>query len=268
MSQKDERTAQIKTETDDILEARRAMSQGAVEKARHSEQPARSPRVNPIEETARAEMLLNERLEMSPSLARLSGMIEGDARRSGPPAIVMGLDATASRSHTWEMAKVTQKAMFKEAAAKNLIIKLGFYRGTEVRIGKRWIACPREVARVMDGIGCVAGMTQFARLLRQVLNERSPQPQALVFVGDCFEEEIGEAITLASVARSLGIRMHMFHEGDNIGAEQAFREIADAGGGIFAKFEPGAEKRLAEMWQAIAAYAAGGRKALEQKHGH
>jgi hypothetical protein len=253
------------TKTTDFLKARPAMSQGELEKAKQA--PPARPRGNPIEEAARAEMLLKERLEMSPAMARLSGMIEGHSWRGGPPAIMIGIDATASRAHVWEMAKGPTRAMFEEAAAKGLMIKLGFYRGGECQIGKRWMTAPQDVARVMDGIKCVSGATQICKLLSGVVKESYPRPQGLIFIGDAFEEQLEAALKLATAAFSIGTRVHMFHEGDNKQAEQAFRETAAAGGGIFAKFEPGAEKILAELWGAIAAHAVGGRQALEAKGG-
>jgi hypothetical protein len=57
----------------------------------------------------------------------------------------------------------------------------------------------------------------------------------------------------------------MFHEGYDVGAEQAFREIARLTNGAFAKFDHAAPGRLAALLAAAAAYAAGGRVALEKQ---
>jgi hypothetical protein len=54
----------------------------------------------------------------------------------------------------------------------------------------------------------------------------------------------------------------MFQEGHDAIAERAFREIARLTRGAYCKFDPGAAHQLAELLRAVAAYAAGGVKAL------
>jgi hypothetical protein len=54
----------------------------------------------------------------------------------------------------------------------------------------------------------------------------------------------------------------MFQEGGDPIAEQAFREIARLTRGAFCRFDPGAAHQLGELLRAVAAYAAGGMRAL------
>jgi hypothetical protein len=56
----------------------------------------------------------------------------------------------------------------------------------------------------------------------------------------------------------------MFQEGHDGVAEQAFREIARLSGGAWCRFDPGASAQLRELLRAAAAYAAGGRAALQR----
>ena len=56
----------------------------------------------------------------------------------------------------------------------------------------------------------------------------------------------------------------MFQEGHDGDAEQAFREIARLTGGAWCRFDPGAAAQLRDLLRAAAAYAAGGKKALQQ----
>jgi hypothetical protein len=58
----------------------------------------------------------------------------------------------------------------------------------------------------------------------------------------------------------------MFQEGDDPEVEFAFREIARLTHGAYCRFNAGAPHQLAELLRAVAAYAAGGVKALEAKH--
>jgi hypothetical protein len=57
----------------------------------------------------------------------------------------------------------------------------------------------------------------------------------------------------------------MFQEGAEPVARQAFGEIARITGGAFATFDANAPQRLADLLGAAAAYAAGGRSALEKQ---
>ena len=61
----------------------------------------------------------------------------------------------------------------------------------------------------------------------------------------------------------LGVPMFMFLEGRDSIAEQAFREIARLTRGAFCRFDEGSAQQLRELLSAVAVYAAGGRKALQ-----
>ena len=83
-----------------------------------------------------------------------------------------------------------------------------------------------------------------------------------MFVGDAMEEELD---ALCAAAGELGLRSipaFMFQEGYDPVCEQAFREIARLTRGAYCRFAPGAAHELAELLRAVAAYAAGGMKAL------
>src|SRR5262249_34342778 len=78
-------------------------------------------------------------------------------------------------------------------------------------------------------------------------------------VSDAMEEKLDD---LCQAAGDLGVPAFMFQEGDDLSAEQAFREIARLTHGAYCRFDPGAAHQLAELLRAVAAYAAGGMKAL------
>ncbi|HEX9322621.1 MAG TPA: VWA domain-containing protein, partial [Xanthobacteraceae bacterium] len=59
-----------------------------------------------------------------------------------------------------------------------------------------------------------------------------------------------------------GVPVFLFQEGGDPVAEQAFREIARLTRGAYCRFDAGAAHQLAELLRAVAAYAAGGLKAL------
>jgi len=63
----------------------------------------------------------------------------------------------------------------------------------------------------------------------------------------------------------LGVKAFLFQEGADPVAAMAFREIARLTGGASATFDASAPNRLRELLGAVAAYAAGGLPALEQR---
>ena len=83
-----------------------------------------------------------------------------------------------------------------------------------------------------------------------------------MFDGDAMEEKIDTLCTLAGELGLLGVPAFMFQEGSDPVAEQAFREVARLTRGAYCRFDPGAAHQLGELLRAVAAYAAGGMRAL------
>jgi len=177
------------------------------------------------------------------------------APSTGDGRLIFGLDATASREATWDMAAEIQAGMFKATGA-SLNIMLVYYRGDECKASP-WIASSRRLADMMRKIKCLAGATQIGRVLDKARGEKI---SALVFVGDAVEEEPEE---LYKKARHLRAPVFMFQEGDDELAEEVFRKIAKITKGKYAKFEPGAAATLAKLLKAVAAFAVGDTKALD-----
>ena len=86
---------------------------------------------------------------------------------------------------------------------------------------------------------------------------------ALVFVGDAMEEGVDPLMRIAGELALAGVKAFMFQEGDDPAARRAFQEIARLTGGAYGAFDAGAAARLEALLRAAAAYAAGGRAALE-----
>jgi hypothetical protein len=84
-----------------------------------------------------------------------------------------------------------------------------------------------------------------------------------VFVGDAMEETLDRLWAGAGELALRGVPAFMFQEGYDPVCEQAFREIARLTRGGYCRFQPGAAHELGELLRAVAAYAAGGMKALD-----
>ncbi|NIR30984.1 MAG: VWA domain-containing protein [Gammaproteobacteria bacterium] len=179
--------------------------------------------------------------------------------------LVFAMDATASREPTWDRASHIQAEMFEETAALGgLDVQLCYYRGFREFDASAWFERPADLHRYMRGVGCVAGMTQIARVLRHVIAETDRQRvNALVFVGDCMEEDIDELCGLAGELGLRGLPAFVFQEGYDRIAERAFRQIAQLTRGAYCRFDASSAQQLKDLLSAVAVYAAGGRRALE-----
>ncbi len=178
--------------------------------------------------------------------------------------LILALDATMSRHPTWNTARRLQIEMFREAAAVGgLDVQLVYYRGLAECRASRWVSEAVHLAGLMERIHCQGGHTQIGKILSHARGETErTKVQALVFVGDAMEEAIDDLCSAAGELGLLGVPAFMFQEGEEPIAEQAFREIARLTKGAYCRFDPGAAQQLAELLREVAAYAAGGLKAL------
>lgn len=184
---------------------------------------------------------------------------------TGRGRLVFAMDATASREPTWDHACRIQGEMFEATAALGgLEVQLVFYRGFNECKTSRWLSTAPDLHRAMRSVSCVGGETQIGRVLRHALKEaRAQRIDALVFVGDAMEENIDALCRLAGELGMLGVPVFLFQEGADSVAARAFRQIARLTRGAYGAFDAGSAQQLRALLGAVAAYAAGGRRALE-----
>ena len=77
------------------------------------------------------------------------------------------------------------------------------------------------------------------------------------------EEDVDQLSQLAGELGLIGLPVFLFQEGREPKAERAFREIARLSRGAYCPFDAGSAKQLRELLTAVAVYATGGRKALQ-----
>jgi len=186
-------------------------------------------------------------------------------REGGGGRLIFALDATMSRQPTWDLACRLQAEMFQAAEkAGGLAVQLVYYRGNGEAQASRWVADGAGLAGLMTGIACRGGLTQIGRVLDHAARvaARGPLP-ALVFVGDAVEEEPDRLCDAAARLALLGTRAFVFHEGGDAKVGAVFREVARVTRGAYLPFDAAAARELGALLAAIAAYAAGGRAALE-----
>jgi len=187
------------------------------------------------------------------------------ARPSGTRGrLLFAMDATASREPTWDHACSIQGEMFVAAdTLGGLDVRLGFYRGFDEFKVSRWTSDGHELARLMGAVRCLAGRTQIGRLLRYAGEQRrESRIDALVFIGDCCEEDVDQVGHEAGQLGLLGLPVFVFQEGNDRTASRLFPQIAKLTRGAHCKFDRNSRDELKRLLGAVAAYAAGGRDAL------
>lgn len=179
--------------------------------------------------------------------------------------LIFAMDATASRAGTWDMACKLQGDMFaKSSAIGSLELQLVFFRGYKECKSSKWLSNPMDLLRLMSSVTCLAGQTQVKRVLTHTLNEVRENPvDALVYVGDCMEEDIDKLGALAGQLKLQNVPMFIFQEGYDVTASVAFKQFAALSGGAHCQLDHNSAHQLGQLLNAAAVYAAGGRGALQ-----
>lgn len=186
-------------------------------------------------------------------------------KTGGKGRLIFAMDATASREPTWDRACHLQAEMFTETdALGGLEVQLVFYRGFGECKASPWVDSSAELVKRMTAVRCLGGQTQLGRVLKHALKETERKKvNALVFVGDCLEEDIDKLCHTAGKLGLLGVPAFMFQEGFEPGAARGFKQIAKLTNGAYCRFDSSSARHLRELLSAVAVYAAGGRVALE-----
>lgn len=179
--------------------------------------------------------------------------------------LLFALDATASRQASWDQACQLQSELFlatKELGG--LKVQLCYYRGFGEFNASPWIKDTHELLRQMNGVSCLGGHTQIRKVLNQALKETRIHPvRAVILVVDCCEEDVDHLCQKAGELGMLNTPVFIFHEGKDEEAESAFKQICKLSGGAYTPFDSQSPHVLRDLLAAVAVFATGGRKALE-----
>lgn len=185
---------------------------------------------------------------------------------TGRGRLIFAMDATMSRQPTWDMALALQAEMFNAVKqVGGLDVQLMYFRGAGECRASKWVSNPDALARLMTSVQCRGGYTQIGKVLSHARHETgNKKVSALVYVGDCMEEEIDDLCGRAGELAMLGLPVFLFQEGQNQLAKNAFVEIARLTKGAYCSFDAGSASQLRDLLSAVAVYAAGGRRALQE----
>ena len=184
---------------------------------------------------------------------------------SGRGRLIFAMDATMSRQPSWDLALELQADMFNAVkAVGGLDVQLVYFRGLGECQASKWVGDPDALARLMRQVSCAGGYTQIRKVLAHARREsETSKVNALIYVGDCMEEDVDELSQLAGELGLIGVPVFVFQEGRDPKAGRAFREIARLSRGAYCPFDAGSARQLRELLTAVAVYATGGRKALK-----
>jgi hypothetical protein len=154
--------------------------------------------------------------------------------------------------------------MFREVAGiGSLEMQLVYFRGDHECQASRWFQNSAGLIQAMTQITCAAGMTQIGKVLDHAKKEVRLRKATLVFVGDAMEENADLLVGSAVELGRMGAPAFMFQEGRDENAERTYREIARLTKGAYCRFDEASARELGKLLRAVAAYAAGGARALE-----
>jgi len=179
--------------------------------------------------------------------------------------LIFAMDATASRGPSWAQAMGIQTEMFQEAATVGgLDVQLVYYRGLMDFGASPWMSDADRMIALMRSVDVIGGQTQIERTLHHASAEaKQGKVNAVVFIGDAVEES-ADLITAAAGQLALrGVPVFIFHEGGLEPAGSVFRQIAQITHGAYSSFDARSPQQLRDLLKAVAIFAAGGRKALE-----
>ena len=204
----------------------------------------------------------SSRAEVETFLKQMRGL---QPAGSGRGRLIFAMDATMSRQPTWDLALELQGDMFEAVKqVGGLDVQLVYFRGFRECQASKWVGDPAALARLMRKVHCEGGHTQIRKVLTHARQENEAgKVNALIYVGDCMEEDVDQLSKLAGELGLIGVPVFLFQEGHDQKAECAFKEIARLSRGAYCRFDAGSARQLRELLTAVAVYASGGRKALQ-----
>jgi len=207
----------------------------------------------------------SNRQEVADFLSRARSL-QVSAPASGPAQgrLIFAMDATASRQPSWDRAAEIQAEMFDAVDGLGALdIQLVFFRGLSECKASGWCRNAKSLRDYISKVSCHAGHTQIERVLAHVEREAvNGKVDALIYVGDCIEENPDHLAPIAGKLALKGVKAFMFQEGYDRDASFAFGEIARITGGAFMQFDASSAKKLRDLLGAVASYAVGGQNGL------
>lgn len=216
----------------------------------------------------------NNHFEKHMTTNLFNSLTNREESKGNPARIIFAIDATASRSHVWDVVSKIQKDMFSSInRLGELEIKLMYFRGENECKASPWLKDQATLLKLLNKVTCLAGSTQILRVLDHASAEHDKSNvNAIIFIGDSCEENFSAIETKAEILGLKKLPVFVFH--DQNGADVAthsrssethkiFKYVAEASNGAYVGLDASSSNVLSHLLQAVAIYATGGRKALD-----
>ena len=182
-----------------------------------------------------------------------------------PPRVVLGVDATASRTRAVKAARNLMGSLLTVFPG-GLEIALAVHGGGRVHTFTAFTDDVDKLRRVAGRIRCIAGRTALLDILETALGE--DRCRIVVYIGDVFEESASKARRLAEALRLNETRVIILQdraEFDISDDSDVFQTIAAITEGTVLPFEADAFDELGGMLEAVSVLAVGGTEMLEAR---
>jgi len=183
----------------------------------------------------------------------------------GKPRLVFGFDATASREPAWTAARQVTDALVSVLPGA-LDVALAVHGGSRLHTFTAFTSDARTLRDLAASITCKPGFTQLLPILSGSLDHSGVK--VVTYIGDFFEESLGQGRKLADRMGTRGIKLIVLHDTSDWNARrdaEIFLDLARRTGGCVLPFDSNAPGRLRDMLQAVAVYAVGGLPLLHEK---
>ena len=181
------------------------------------------------------------------------------------PRLVFAVDATASREPAWAVARRLTDTLVK-ALPGELDVALAVHGGSRVHTFSAFTSDAAALRDHAAGVTCEAGMTRLLPILSASLKQ--PALRVVLYIGDVFEESMPQGRRLADEMGTRGIRLIVLHDTTDHTARrdtEVFWDFAKRTGGCVVPFDASAPGRLLDLLSAVAVYAVGGEKLLQER---
>jgi hypothetical protein len=205
----------------------------------------------------------------SAAIAALSALTHAEppieTKSTARPKLVFAVDATASREPAWDAAREVTDALV-QALPGELDVALAIHGGSRVHTFTPFTSHAAMLRDRAAGVTCHAGMTRLLPILSTSLKQSSVR--VVVYVGDVFEESLPQGRRLADAMGENQMKLIVLHDTADPAARrdaEIFWDLAKRTGGCVLPFDVNSVGRLRDLLSAVAVYAVGGEKLLQER---
>lgn len=195
--------------------------------------------------------------ESLPSKTKLQETVNRSREKQSLMRVIFSFDATASRSHFWDISQEITAGMF-ENIPPELEIALAYHQGNAHTLG-HFGKDRNEFFQELNKVQPVPGLTKFNEILREAIE--LPRVKSLIYIGDCYEESIETGLGLAQQLALKNTKVFVFHDSmgdENERAKRNLGEIARATSGALFNFDTNSPTLIQQILQAIIFYSSSG----------